>query len=90
VVGSGRSRWLRNILAVSQIALAVALVIGAALMCKGMLGDAAPGRPYNPTQTLTFTCICPPARYDTPQKLAAWYDQSLDRLRALPGVKHAE
>jgi predicted permease len=38
VVGSGRSRKLRNILAAAQISLAVALVVGAALMCKGMLG----------------------------------------------------
>ena len=35
--GSGRHRRLRNVFAVSQIALAVALVIGAALMSKGML-----------------------------------------------------
>ncbi|MFY9852278.1 MAG: ABC transporter permease, partial [Terracidiphilus sp.] len=35
VVDSGRSKKLRNILAVAQISLAVALVIGAALMCKG-------------------------------------------------------
>jgi len=90
VVGSGRSRKLRNILAVAQIALAVALVVGATLMCKGMLGMLRQTDPYDPTHTLTFNVHLPVARYDTAQKQAAWYNQSLDRLRALPGVESAE
>lgn len=90
VVGSGRSRKLRNVLAVAQISLAVALVIGAALMCKGMLGMLHLADPYQPAQTLTFNVHLPAAHYDTPEKLAGWYDKSLDRLRSLPGVEHAE
>jgi predicted permease len=90
VVGAGRSRKLRNVLAAAQISLAVALVIGAALMCKGMLGMLHLADPYQPSRTLTFNVHLPTARYDTPEKLAAWYDKSLDRLRTLPGVEHAE
>ncbi|MDR3773089.1 MAG: ABC transporter permease [Terracidiphilus sp.] len=90
VVGSGRTRKLRNVLAVSQIALAVALVIGATLMCKGMLGMLHQTDPYNPAHMLKFNVHLPEARYDSPLKLAAWYNQSLDRLRTLPGVEHAE
>jgi len=90
VLGSGRSRKLRNVLAVSQIALAVALVIGAAMMCKGMVGMLHQTDPYNPTHMLTFNVHLPAARYDTPQKAAGWYSDSLARLRALPGVGHAE
>jgi putative ABC transport system permease protein len=90
VVGTGRSRKLRNVLAVAQISLAVALVIGAALMGKGMLGMLHLADPFQPTKTLTFNVHLPVAQYDTPEKLAGWYDKSLDRLRALPGVEHAE
>ena len=90
VVGTGRGSKLRNILAVAQISLAVALVIGAALMCKGMLAMLHMADRYQPAQTLTFNVNLPVARYDTPAKLAAWYDQSLARLRTLPGVEHAE
>jgi putative ABC transport system permease protein len=90
VAGSGRSRKLRNILAVSQISLAVALVIGAALMCKGMFAMLHLGDRYQPAQVLTFNVHLPAARYDTPEKLAGWYSGSLERLRALPGVTHAE
>ena len=90
VVGTGRSGKLRNVLAVSQIALAVALVIGAALMCKGMLAMLHLADPYNPNKTLTFAMHLPATRYDTPEKQAAWFNQSLDKLRALPGVESAE
>ena len=89
-MGSGRSHKLRNFLAVAQIALAVALVIGASLMSKGMFAMLHRTDSYNPTHTLTFSVHLPAARYDTPQKLALWYRQSLDRLRALPGVQSAE
>jgi len=90
VLGSGRSRKLRNILAAGQISLAMALVIGASLMCKGMLAMMHVGDRYEPARMLTFNVHLPVSRYDTPQKQAAWYAQSLDRLRAIPGVKTAE
>jgi putative ABC transport system permease protein len=79
-----------NLVAVSQISLAVALVIGAALMCKGMLAMLHLADRYQPAQMLTFNVHLPIARYDSPQKRGAWYNQSLSRLRILPGVEHAE
>jgi putative ABC transport system permease protein len=90
VVGAGRGQKLRSLLAVSQISLAVALVIGAALMCKGMYGMLHLADRYNPEQTLVFDVHLPTTHYDTPQKTAAWYKQSLEKLQALPGVQHAE
>ena len=87
---SRRSGRLRSIFAVSQIALAVALVIGAALMSKGMFRLLHLADVYEPQKVLTFNVNLPPARYDTPQKQAAWYQNSLQKLRALPGVTHAE
>jgi putative ABC transport system permease protein len=89
VVGSSRTRKLRSFLAIAQISLAVALVVGAALMCKGMLSMLHMGDQYEPGRTLTFSVHLPVARYDSPEKLAAWYGQSLEKLRGLPGVEHA-
>jgi predicted permease len=85
--GGGR---LRSIFAVSQIALAVALVIGAALISKGMDNMLHLADGYEPGKILTFTVTLPQARYDTADKMAAWYAESLTKLRALPGVTHAE
>jgi putative ABC transport system permease protein len=90
IAGTGRSRWLRNVFAVAQISLAVALVIGAALMSKGMMAMMHSADQHNPARMLTFSVHLPAARYDTPQKQAAWYQQSLDKLRSMPGVQHAE
>ena len=90
VTGTARSHRLRNLLAAAQISLAVALVVGAALMCKGMLGMLHVADRYGPRQVLTFNIHLPAERYDTPEKQAAWYRQSLDRIRALPGVDYAE
>ncbi len=88
--GSSRTHRLRSIFAATQIAFAVALVIGAALMSKGMDALLHTADAYNPGKVLRFTVTLPRARYDSPEKMAAWYAASLDRLRALPGVTHAE
>jgi putative ABC transport system permease protein len=89
-IGSGRTHRLRSIFAVTQIAFAVALVIGAALMSKGMDALLHTADVYNPGKVLRFTVALPADRYDTPEKKAAWYAASLDKLRAMPGVTHAE
>lgn len=88
-VGSGRAR-LRTVFSVVQIALAVALVIGAALISKGMSSLLHKVDVYSPQHALIFTANLPDARYNTPEKLSAFYRESLDRLRALPGVTHAD
>jgi putative ABC transport system permease protein len=88
--GSAGSRSLKNIFAVTQISLAVALVIGAALMSKGMQSMLHLADAYEPAKLLTFNVRLPEDRYDTPQKRAAWFSASLEKLRQLPGVIHAE
>ncbi len=90
ITGPGRSRWFRNVFAVAQISLAVALVIGAALMSKGMLAMMHCADQHNPSQMLTFSVHLPAARYNTAQKQAVWYRQSLESVRTLPGVRYAE
>ena len=89
-VAGSRSRWLRNAFAVAQIALAVALVVGAALMAKGMAAMLHVTDKYDPEHVLVFGVHLPQARYGTDRKQAAWYNESLAGLRALPGVQHAE
>ncbi len=88
-IGSGRSHRLRSIFAISQISLAVALVVGAALMAKGMRSLLHLADTYKPEQSLTFHVTLPVSRYDSDLKQATWYANSLEKLRALPGVKSA-
>jgi putative ABC transport system permease protein len=90
VAGAGRAHWLRHLFAVSQVALAVVLVVGAALMFRGLTGMLHAADRYDPGQQLFFNVHLPEARFGTPEKLAAWQNASLERLRALPGVRRAE
>ena len=90
VAGAGRTRWMRNVFAVSQIALALALVIGAALMSKGMMALESAADRYDPSHLLTFGVHLPTERYDSPEKLIAWQTASMEKLSALPGVTAAE
>jgi putative ABC transport system permease protein len=90
IAGTGRSRWVRNGFTVLQIAVAVTLVIGAALMASSMVAMTHTADRYNPGQMLIFNAHLPVERYDTPEKLSAFESASLAKLRALPGVQSAE
>ena len=88
--GSRPTQRLRDIFAVAQIAMSVLLVIGAALMSKGMWSLLHVADKYQPKQVLTFNADLPAARYKTDAQMAAWYNDSLAKLRALPGATHVE
>jgi putative ABC transport system permease protein len=86
---SGRTHRLRNIFIVAQISFAVTLVIGAALMVKGLDAMFHRSDAYGPNRILTFNVDLPDQHYGTPQKQAAWYDESFRKIRSLPGVRAA-
>jgi putative ABC transport system permease protein len=87
---SRETHRLRDLFSVSQIAFSVLLVIGATLMCKGMWSMLHVADAYQPKQVLTFHIDLPAGRYATDERRAAWFTSSLEKLRALPGVTHAE
>lgn len=88
--GGAKSHRLRSVFAVSQVALAVALVIGAALMAKGMQAMIHIGDSYHPGKILRFNVTLPLKRYDTAEKQAEFYWATLEKMRALPGATHVE
>ncbi|PYV05081.1 MAG: hypothetical protein DMG26_06170, partial [Acidobacteria bacterium] len=83
----GRNR-LRSALVVSEVALALVLLIGTGLMLRSFvrLQEVNPG--FAPDHLLTMEISLPEARYPDPQK-AAFFARLLERVRALPGVKSA-
>jgi len=85
--GSSRNR-LRNVLIISEVALAVILLIGTGLMLRSFvrLQQVEPG--FKPDHLLTMELSLPNARYSDPQK-AAFFDLLLERIRALPEVLSA-
>jgi predicted permease len=86
--GHGRVRLRRALLA-AEVGLTVVLLTCAGLLLKSYnhlrsteLGSAT-------QDVLTMRFALPDARYNTGAKAAAFYEQLLPRLRALPGVKAA-
>jgi putative ABC transport system permease protein len=83
-----RQRTQRTLVAV-QIAIALTLLVGSALMVQTFLRlrRADPG--FDARDVLTLEVILPYRGYETYQKSAALQLELLDRMRALPGVESA-
>lgn len=81
--------WLRALLVVGEIALAVMLLSTAGLLVRSFerLLQENPG--FSPGGVLTAMLTLPSAKYDQPEKLIAFADTTLARLRTLPGVRAA-
>ena len=86
IAGLARVKRLRSVIVMSEIALAVVLLIGAALMLKSFkrLTDVNPG--FNPDNLLTMAVGLQFVHYQDPAKQVAFFDQALQRVRSLPGV----
>jgi putative ABC transport system permease protein len=85
--GAGRNR-LRSVLVVTEVALALTLLMGAGLLLRSFvrLQEVDPG--FQPAHLLTMEISLPDVRYPDPQK-AAFFQQLLERVRALPRVQSA-
>ena len=85
----GRSGKLRSLLVVSEVALALVLLIGAGLMVRSLneLRKVNPG--FVADHLLTAIVRLSPEKYKTPQQVASFNDQLLEKLKAVPGVKAA-
>jgi putative ABC transport system permease protein len=86
--GIHKSR-IRNVLVVSEVAMALLLLISAGLLIKSFLNlqRIAPG--FNPHNVLTARIPLPANKYSEPPQARAFYQQLLERLKGLPGVEHA-
>ena len=89
--GAGRaSQRLRKALIVSEIALALVLLVGAGLMVRGFarLTDNQK-KGFEPRNVLTLRTTLPRSRYPEGHQITGFYLQALDRLSAIPGVESA-
>ena len=86
--GHGRVRLRRALLA-AEVGLTVVLLTCAGLLLKSYNYLRSTDLGCATQNVLTMRFALPHARYDTAAKTAAFYEQLLPRLRALPGVKAA-
>src|SRR5436190_2008359 len=83
---SGR---LRTILVVAEIAIALVLVVGAALLIRTLVALQRVDLGFAADHVLTASLAPPRAQYRDPAALRQLYQQLLDRASAIPGVRAA-
>ena len=86
--GAGPMR-LRRLLVVGEVALALVLLVGAGLLIRSFhrLQQVSPG--FNPERVVAVPFVLPPAQYREGNARAAFVEQVLQRVKALPGVQSA-
>ena len=80
---------LRSALVVSEVALAIVLLIGAGLMLKSFRRWIAVDPGFKPDRVLSFGVSLPDATYGKAEQQVAFFDQLRRGLAALPGVEAA-
>ncbi|HEV2388308.1 MAG TPA: ABC transporter permease [Candidatus Acidoferrales bacterium] len=80
------SHRLRSLLVVAETALALVLLVGAGLMFRSFLLLSADYPGFNPHGALTMRVDLPSSKYPKDAQQAAFFQQALARVRALPGV----
>src|SRR5436190_6681571 len=85
--GGVRQRRMRQVFVVSEIALAVVLLVGAGLMLRSFasLRRVDPG--YSTTNTLTMRLQLPGMKYQTDEQRIRFFQSAEARIRGIPGVQ---
>jgi predicted permease len=87
---SGRgTRLLRRGLVVAQVAFAFVLLAGAGLLFSSFQRVLAVDPGFKPDHVLTGSIVLPRARYQENSAMSNFLTDSLQRIRALPGVEAA-
>jgi putative ABC transport system permease protein len=83
------ARTMRNVLVTAEVALSLMLLAGAGLMVRSiwLLTEVDPG--FDPKNVITAIASIPSKEYQDPRRIAEFYRQAIDRVRALPGVESA-
>lgn len=85
--GSVSRTALRKTLLIVEIAVTVVLLIAAGLLLKTFISLRATSVGSVTDNVLTMSYSLPAAKYDKPEKVNAFNETLLERLRAMPGVR---
>src|SRR5262245_23137217 len=88
--GSSKDRRrLRNALVVTEVALSLVLLAGAGLLIRSFWRLQQVDTGFTTEQLLTMRLFPPASTYPDDLQVAAFYEDALQRVRSLPGVKDA-
>jgi putative ABC transport system permease protein len=81
------SRRIRDLLVISEVALAVMLLIAAGLTIRSSLHLQGMNRGVNTRDLLTLQVSLPGTKYRNPQEVITFYEGTLERLKHTPGAE---
>jgi len=79
----------RRALIVCEVALSLVLLMGASVMMRSLIFLRHLDAGFRPEQVLTMTVSLPQTRYPADADVDRFFDTTLERLRAVPGVEAA-
>lgn len=86
--GTRAGTRLRSVLVVSQVAVALVLLIGAGLLLESLLRLEHVNPGFDPRNVVTFNVNLPEAKYPRAEQ-PRFYTKALEQIRTLPGVRAA-
>ena len=84
--GTGRRHWARNSLVVTEIAMALVLLIGAALLIRTLVSLRQVNAGFNPSHVMSFETSLAGSKYATSEAVARLNEDAVRRIEHVPGV----
>jgi putative ABC transport system permease protein len=84
-----RGNRVRALLVVAEVAVSLVLLVGAGLLVNSFLRLRGVDPGFTKDNLLTLSVVLPRQKYPDYQRRAAFYDEMVRRVEALPGVKAA-
>jgi predicted permease len=86
LAGLGHHR-IRRLLIISEVALSLILLIGAGLLIRSYKRIASANPGFDAHNVLSLRLSLPASKYKTPDEIAAFFRQSNEKIKQLPGVE---
>jgi putative ABC transport system permease protein len=86
---AGKGRALRNALTIAEIAVSLALLVGAGLLLRSFAGMRNANTGVQSDNVLTMRLNLPEAKYKTLPEIREFFDRLLPRIQRTPGIKSA-
>jgi putative ABC transport system permease protein len=89
VAGGLSGRYLRRVLVIAEVALAVVLLVGAGLLIRSFNRLRQVDLGFTTHNLLTMRMVLPMPKYRQPETRRAFYDELIRRVNEIPGVESA-